>query len=313
MFLAAFGKHPGWDDHIEDLGLETERLIGMKRLLYVEGISGNVDSGAWAKLSETQRLEGFDHLFVSRKASDVVVGRMWSSSDGKGRTRYPMVVCAQCSSLPLSWVLQQVLPRLEHAKNRCVSTTSASAVRSVIDDTRRGLRELAQHIEASPEGLGMPEGTLAALADRPEMGKNYEGLLRILYRIEEWISANDGGGSDTTTRVVPGSFYIRVPACADSPADTIVLWLRFLLGEFDRSDSVILLLPLAESWIDIIVGEPTVKEFYCILASLEAIPRTTDIPYTLAPDFIDRVGRRIAASSLRGKATFPASSDSPPR
>ncbi len=25
--LGAFGKHPGWDDHIEDLGLETDSLI----------------------------------------------------------------------------------------------------------------------------------------------------------------------------------------------------------------------------------------------------------------------------------------------
>ena len=33
IFLGAFGKHPGWDDHVEDLGLETESLIYAKTLL----------------------------------------------------------------------------------------------------------------------------------------------------------------------------------------------------------------------------------------------------------------------------------------
>ena len=28
--LGAFGKHPGWDDHIDDLGLESSQLINAK-------------------------------------------------------------------------------------------------------------------------------------------------------------------------------------------------------------------------------------------------------------------------------------------
>ena len=38
--LAAFGKHPGWDDHVEDLGLETQSLNLAKTVLYVDGIGG---------------------------------------------------------------------------------------------------------------------------------------------------------------------------------------------------------------------------------------------------------------------------------
>lgn len=313
VFVAAFGKHPGWDDHIEDIGLETEHLIGVKRLVYIEGISGNVDSGAWDKLSETQRLNGFDHFFVWRKAAGLVVGRMWSSTDGKGRTRYPMVVCAHCSRLPLAWIVQQVFPRLEETRTRCVGTTSASAVRSIINDAGRELRELAEHVETSSEDPGVSPGTLAELADRPEMGVDHAGLLRIIYKIEQGMSADGISSSDTTTRLVPGNFHIRVPACADSPADAIVFWLSFLLAELSNSNSVILLLPLGESWIDIVVGEPTTKQFYCIRASLEAIPLTTDIPYSLDREFIDRVERRIAASSVEKKATLSASPDSSPQ
>ncbi len=63
--LAAFGKHPGWDDHIEptpsgitpaDLGLETESLNLAKTVLYINGIGGQIDSGAWEKLDSAQHL-----------------------------------------------------------------------------------------------------------------------------------------------------------------------------------------------------------------------------------------------------------------
>jgi len=321
VFLAAFGKHPGWNDHIDDLGLETELLVQVKRTLYLDGISGNVDSGAWEKLSEAQRLEGFDHRFLYRReqkgergkgrgehgggkgrgeqdgtGGEVVVGRMWSSMDGKGRTRYPMVVCAHCCGLPLSWVLQQVLPRLEDIRTRCVNTTSSLAVKAMLDDTRRQLRELTQQVEASSPDPGMPEGTLAVLARSPEMGKDHVGLLRVLYKIEQGMPADDARGGQPATRVVPGSLHVRVPACADSPPNTIRLWLSFLLEELDSSNAMILLLPLGERWIDIIVGQPSAREFYCIRASLEAVPRTTDIPYTLAPGFLEQAERRIAAS-----------------
>jgi hypothetical protein len=317
VFLAAFGKHPGWNDHIEDLGVETDLLVRLKRTLYLEGISGNVDSGAWEKLSEGQRLERFDHGFLWRTSGDIVVGRMWSSMDGKGRTRYPMVVCAHCSGLPLPWVLQQVLPRLEEIRTRCVNTTSSLAVKSILDDMRRQLRELAPRGEGSPRSGGMDRTTkdtkgewgpgiweedpgrlspLAVLARSPEMGRDHVGLLRVLYKIEQGMPADDARGAEPATRVVQGSLHVRVPACADSPSNTIRLWLSFLLEEFDSSNAMILLLPLGEPWIDIIVGQPSAKEFYCMRASLDAVPRTTDIPYTLAPGFLERMERRIAAS-----------------
>lgn len=311
VYLAAFGKHRGWDDHIEDLGLETEPLIHTKRTLYVEGISGNVDSGAWDKLSDAQRLDGFDHLFLWRTASDVVVGRMWSSMDGKGRTRYPMVVCAHCPGLALPWILKQVLPRLEEIEALCVNAALASTVRSVVANARGELRQLTQQTERSTDNPDISGGTLAVLADHPEMGKDHVGLLRILYRIEQGMPARDASSDDTTARVVPGSLHLRVPACADSPASSIWLWLSFLLGELDRSNPMVLALPQGESWVDILVGEPTAKDLFCIRASLKTIPPTTDIPYTLDPEFMERVKRRIASSKAQIGESSPAVSGSP--
>ncbi|MCD6304191.1 MAG: hypothetical protein J7M21_04435, partial [Planctomycetes bacterium] len=118
VFLAAFGKHPGWYDHIEHLGIETEDLAELKGLLYVQGIGGQIDRGAWENLADVQRIEGFSHVFLRRLPGSVFVGRLWSSTDGKGRKRYPMVVCAECRGLSIDWAVENVLPRLADLQQR---------------------------------------------------------------------------------------------------------------------------------------------------------------------------------------------------
>src|SRR5438105_10669471 len=85
VFLAAFGKHPGWNDFMDDLGLDTPRLIETRRLLL-----GAIDANAegWERLEESRRLANFRHALVWQPGggdSDIVVARFWSSSDGKGR------------------------------------------------------------------------------------------------------------------------------------------------------------------------------------------------------------------------------------
>jgi hypothetical protein len=262
----------------------------------MEGIGGNVDSGNWDKLSQDQRLDGYDHLFLRWTTTDVFAGRMWSSTDGKGRTRYPMIVCAQCSRLPLSWILQNVLPRLEHIKKQCLRATAASTVRSIISDVRDDLRQLAQYVGRSRHELEIPATPLAELADNPAMGEDHIGLLRILYSIGESAPGNDTSNGDTSGRVGRVRFHMRVPACAASPVEAIRLWLGFLRGEFEEPANFMLLFPLGESWLDIVIGEPTAKELYCIGVSLEGIPPTAEIPYTLDEGFVDRAEQRIIAS-----------------
>ena len=55
VILAGFGKHPAWDDHIDDIGLETESLVIAKRVIYSEGIASQISSGAWNQLENSRR------------------------------------------------------------------------------------------------------------------------------------------------------------------------------------------------------------------------------------------------------------------
>ncbi len=298
VHLAAFGKHPGWDDHIEDLGLETHRLVAAKRVLYTQGLAGNIDSGAWERLGDEERLEGFHHLFLWHSAYDLVLGHMWSSSDGKGRTRYPMVVCAQVSGTPLDWAFRHVLPLLEMIEARCVATASAAAVRGVLDDGRRMLRQAASGVAAAEQPVPPMPRALAYLADRPEMAPNHQGLHRVLYLIEREMASYHPEGSDAAAASTAHlrSTHMRVPACANSAQGAAALWLGFLLSRLDPAAPILLILPLGQPWVDVVVGEPGVQQFFCVRASRQALPLATDIPYTLDAAFVERAEAAIGRS-----------------
>ena len=259
--LGVFGKHPGWNDHIEDLGIETQRLVDVKRVLYVDGIGGNIDSGAWDKLEETQRMEGFHHVFLWWINQDVVVGRFWSSQDGKGRTRYPMVVAAQCVGLPVSWVVEHVLPTLEKIEQQCVATTQAQDVRSITDSARQEIRLQAEGLTPSTDSPVAACQSLVTIADHPVMHE--QGLERVLYQLEREIPGLVNVSHDTVTKSVNlRTQHVRVPACGESVAQELVLWSGFLRSLLPKSVPFLLLYPLGESWVDLVVGDPAGSNLY---------------------------------------------------
>jgi len=297
VFVAAFGKHPAWEDHLDDLGLETSFLVDIKRILYVEGVGGAIASGAWERAEPSQRIEKFAHLFVWAAAADIVIGRMWSSQDAKGRALYPMVVCTHCSGLPLAWAFENVPLLLEELEHRCVATRSASEVIAAVDEARQLLRQRAALCVAGgpePEGAATVFQTLAAC---PEMGPDHRGLLRVLYQAEQSMegffpSAPRASESGT----LPEPQQIRVPQCNESPAAGALLWLRFMRCLVDRGAPVLLVVPLREPWLDVLVGAPRPSQLECIRATAKALPLTTEIPFQLDEDFVKRSESRIAGT-----------------
>ena len=293
IFVAAFGKHPGWDDHIDDIGLDTDVLITAKRTLYVQGIGGNVDSGRWDKLTNDQRIEEFNRLIFWFIDGCLLVGRMWSSQDGKGRKSYPFVVCIQCSKLPMRWILDNVLPQLEKIKRACTSTNSAHDVRISIQSSKQELRQLAQQCKNSPDSIAMYPNALAEIAEHPEMGPDREGLFRVLYHIDREIGRLRPGMTKGKPSV---STLLRLPVCSNTMPDDILLWSSFLLNTFGIMMSILVLVPPAKNWIDVIMGGSTELQLYCLRASPRVIPLTSHIPYSVGPEFIEYVNGLIQAS-----------------
>jgi len=314
IFLAAFGKHPGWDDHIEDLGLETDRLIQVRRALYVQGIAGNIDSGTWEQRADDERLEGFDHAFVWAFPGELVLGRMWSSRDGKGRTRYPMVVCAECRGVPLDWARRHVLPRLDELHARCTQTTAADDVRSAIAQTRQALRDKARGLEPTAQPVSPSPRALARIADSPEMAPQRRGMHRVLYQIRREMApfAKEGTESTGTGLSVLRAAAMRVPLCAPNHREALSLWLRFLFGKLDPSTPVLALARLDRDFLDIIAGDPAAQHLFCVRASTKAVPLTTEIPYKLDPAFVAEAQKEIDESRGGPPPPRPPEPEPPP-
>ncbi len=312
VFVAAFGKHPGWDDHIDDIGLETDILITAKRILYVQGIGGNIDSGSWSNLQENQQIEDFNHVFVWCMGRSIIVGRLWSSRDGKGRTSYPMVVCVQCCQLSLEWIFENILPGLERIEKTCVETTSADGVRAAIKNARKEFCQLAHQCPPCADVLQIHSDALTKIAECFEAGGNHEGLLRILYHIEREVERYkpDTVDSKKTKTLTMRPASLRVPASPPPMLEAVRWWMSFLFDMLGVNTPLLILMPQKNAWIDIIIGEPAVAQLYCLRVPLEGVPLTSSVPYNMDSEFISRANKLIEDSRGASNGQVSTGADS---
>lgn len=304
--VAVFGKHPGWDDHIDDIGLTTERLVQIKRVLYVEGIGGNIDAGAWDAMPEGSRLEGFEHSFIWRSGGELAVGRFWSSTDGKGRQRYPMVVCAQMRGQPMSWQLRYVLPLLERLEDEFKQAKTAERVRALAENAQKELEALAGDEVAPPDKHAVSAS--ATLATAEAMGPERRGMYRLLYQMERELSSYLRGDRKDTSRSRMADLtprHVRVPRSEAGEGESLALWWRFMCESVGDAAPLVLLSPRGQGWIDVLVGEPSVSLFTCVRAGEQSVPLATDIPYTFDDAFVKRAEERIASASPDAGAEAP--------
>ncbi|HXI50863.1 MAG TPA: hypothetical protein VNH84_05145 [Candidatus Saccharimonadales bacterium] len=304
-YLGAFGKHPGWDDHVEDLGLETESLIFAKTLLYVQGIGGQIDSGAWEKLDPVQQLPAFKHVFLWLRGSQYLVGRLWSSSDGKGRTRYPMVGCAHILGSSLLSALNLALPQLERVEQACLLTDSATEVRSILGRARAELQNTGTTLVESVLRPVTPQQWAEFIAS-PLFGPNHEGWSRILYQLENQCAAFAPGRF--STKGDPGAVHpqpFRLPS-NQGAARGLLLWARFFLSQLDPMVPLLLIAPLEEPWVDATLGEPTPHEFFCLRAGPKALPLVTEVPYSLDDAFRARARGVLDTFQANENSPHPA-------
>jgi hypothetical protein len=302
LALGAFGKHPGWDDHIEDLGLETESLTLAKTVLYVRGVGGQIDTGAWEKLKPEERLEGFDHLFLWQRSGQFLLGRLWSSSDGKGRTRYPMVVCAHCLGVSVAWALAQLLPKLNELEKACTATTQAAEVRLILDRARTDLRSrLPGAGPPHPFAPASPEALQRFVADAA-LGSAQQGWFRLLYHLDNQMASYAAGkfkGDLSGLR----SQQMRVPLASPTLEQGFLLWTRFLGSRLDRDVPVFLAATPTNTWLDVVVGEPSSHDFFGLRATPAALPLITEVPYEISEQF-QAQSRAALADFQSGKESF---------
>lgn len=314
LALGAFGKHPGWDDHIEDLGLETETLALARKNFYIEGVGGQIDKGAWEKLPPAMRLEDFNHVFVWHRSGQFLIGRMWSSSDGKGRTRYPMVICAHYSGASLSWGIDQLLPRLAELEQSCRAAKTAEEVRGLLDRSRAALRAALSQTGPNTRSPALSPDNLKYFVKDPVFAPEQQGWNRILYDIQNRMSPLTIGNFDARDNSAWAQ-HMRLPVGPAFAGNALLVWNEFLISRIDKRVPMLLILPTGQSWLDVICGEPSSSEFFCLRAQPEALPLATDIPYDLDAAFKSQARRMMSefqhANGIEGES-LPSDGESSP-
>jgi len=281
--LGVFGKHPGWNDHILGIGAETEGLAWLKQVLYVDGIGAQIDAGAWEKLPNEKRAEGFDHTFLWFRGGLLFLGILWSSRDGKGRAKYPMVVCLETQGVSPGFLLDHGLPALLALKDGCLAATSAEAVTLLCQEMQESFRQQLSQF-AAQWNRNLPLEERRAFLNSTEFGAQRLGLSRVLHELGSTpglLKANRVAGPNPgkqTGRVV------RVPLASASATEALWRWAEFLRASLHESFDLALVARRDASWLDVVAGEPCGPEFFFLQASLDAMPRASDVPYHLAPE-----------------------------
>jgi|GEM_PF-1775142 len=284
VHVAAFGKHPGWDDHIEEIGLDCAPLVKAKRVLYTECIGGNIDLGEWEKLDESKRLP-FRHEFLWMVPEGVIVGRFWGSSDGKGRTKYPMIVCAFVENGPADWACVQVLPRLAQVEADCTATNSAELVRFTVGTCQRELEKASEAYNADPPPEEAVGDLVARLMKSPDLSADgHQGMVRVLYEMNRELVGfkRSGQTSITSKSYEPPGAHLRVPKVLKGAGESARAWVRVMEQEILAGYPVMVLQPEGQRFVDVLVGEPKVKAFFCARAGEGALGLTSDVPYTMS-------------------------------
>jgi tetratricopeptide (TPR) repeat protein len=274
--VGAFGKHPGWDDHIPGIGLETEDLAAAKQILYVRGIGAQVDSGAWEQMPPEQRLPGFDHSFLWLRPRAVLAGVLWSSVDRKGRAKYPMVLCAEGQGVPAEAMLREVLPELDSLRLVCQAANTAEAVTQACGQSQETLRtRLSSLAGASVE---IDTGLRHGFVGHRSFGEDSVGLHRVLYELQQM-----------------GKTHVRVPCATDSWREAILLWSEFVLRAVPQAPGLTIIHRHDTDWLDVIAGDPSAESLKSLQDSLAVDPLTTEIPYNLDEAFAARCTRFIGS------------------
>lgn len=255
--LAGFGKHPAWDDHIDDIGLTTETLVAVRRILYSEGIASQVSSGAWSRLEETGQALEFDHRFVWSREAQSVIGGIWASKDGKGRTHFPLIVCLH--SGVNGWrAIRSFLQPLEELGILCQIAKDQQKVRDSFGDTQR---RLTRNARWDSDG----ETRTNDLS-----GQREHAVINGMVALSQELRKCSKHGA----RNVDKGLHFRLPPVSTRVQESLEFWTGYLETQFSPRFPYLTIASGGLGPVDVIAGEPGGNDFFCLRATESHLPLT---------------------------------------
>lgn len=306
----AFGKHPGWDDHIQDVGIANDSIALAKRILYVNGIGGIIDSGGWERAGSEKNTVDFDHTFVWLRKDELLIGRLWPSTDGKGRSKYPMIIGCHLKKVSIDFAFREALPHLTMLETRCRSFSQQSEVLTAFKETQSSLCRL---LDKKSKGSRDQNQTItnasmhgrSLLPEIDEIEDIEESWTRIFYQIKNQLenySHQDFKPKRFTDKEFIRAGVLRLPLVDQSFEKSVEPWLRFLQTQVSVEVPLLFFASQQTTWCDIVVGEPSKRELINLKSSLETFPYPYQIPYSINDEFKAKA-RTVIHALTEGKPT----------
>jgi hypothetical protein len=283
--VAVFGKHPAWDDHMDDIGVDLPTILEAKRLLYTQGIATQLDTDVWAKLPVESLTESYDHWLLWHRVGETIVGRLLPTSDGKGRFKYPLVLFAFFKNVPLASAVAAAIGPLARLAEKIPAAATRDAVRSLVRETRSGLAVELENTGDIPAPF--------AVGQRPVLDAT--GWARVIHGSAEELSEF---APFRSSFAAPNGRHLRLPAIANvgHSAENLLWWATFFFGQLRPTVPALYLFREDTAVVDAIVGLPAATYFRCLRVADNALQPLNEVPYRTAPSE-EELARKIAATS----------------
>jgi hypothetical protein len=203
-----------------------------------------------------------------------------------------MVLAAQINKTAAHFPADVVFPLLTKVHEECAAAKDAAGVRAVM---AREIEVLKARLKDAPPPGALTSRQLAAVANHPCMHEGRMGFHRIVYQFNSALEAYRPGAPASATKRPE---QLRLPSAGLSPREALMFWTRVTLTFLDSSAQMLLIAPDASltgpaGWVDLIVGDATPANIFCIKAGLKTLPLTSDIPYTLDPNWVGAINTHI--------------------
>jgi hypothetical protein len=290
--VAAFGKHPVYADHLPlDLGDQTALASRLRQTFYNGGITARVED--WGALQRAGKAIPFGHFVLYRETDGASGGpaalmRLWPSRDQVNRSDMPMVLAAVTTGLSADWLLAYGSSVLSAAETRCKAATTLEDLSTVVQGAAEELRGRAGDKRGHDEiGNWLGDADFAA---------NIPSLVAALRPMWEYLPLEGEGRSPLPERAATAR-----AAAWGKPAEDLSMWSALLDAALTgrKGARYFLIAPDGQPWIDLLVGEPSHRQFTCLRAGRDAIAIATPRSDELKDDF----GRKAMAwlEKLSGK------------
>jgi hypothetical protein len=275
--VAAFGKHPVYADHLPlDLGDQSALASRLRQTFYNGGIIARVDD--WTMLQKAGKAIPFGHFVLYRETDGAAGGpaalmRLWPSRDQVNRTDHPMVLAAVTTGLSADWVLAHGSNVLNAAEAQCKTAPSledlSTAVVGAAEELRGRIGDKRGH-----DSIG------SWLGDA-DFAVNIPSLVAALRPIWEYLPLDGDAKAPLPERAATTR-----AAAWGRPLVGLSMWSALLDAALaGRKARYFLIAPDHEPWIDVLVGEPSHRQFTCLRAGKDAIAIAAPKKDELADDF----------------------------